>query len=135
MADTFELEICTPDKMLVREQVSDAQIPAANGYLGLLPGHAALLSELGTGEMSYTAEGRVRHLVINGGFLEVLRNHARVLTDAAERADEIDEARARVSLQRAQERLEKPVEGMDVARALNAMKRAEARLKAAARNK
>ncbi len=135
MADTFELEICTPDKMLVREQVSDAQIPAANGYLGLLPGHAALLSELGTGEMAYTAEGRVRHLVIHGGFLEVLRDHARVLTDAAERADEIDEARARVSLQRAQERLEKPVEGMDVARALNAMKRAEARLKAAARNK
>ncbi len=135
MADTFELEICTPDRLLARERVTDAQIPAANGYLGLLPGHAALMAELGTGEMSYTAEGRVRHLVIHGGFLEVLQDHARVLTDAAERADEIDDKRAQESLRRAQERLTKAAEGVDVARALNAMKRAEARLKAAARNK
>jgi F-type H+-transporting ATPase subunit epsilon len=135
MADTFELEICTPDRLLVREQVTDVQIPAANGYLGLLPGHAALLSQLGTGEMSYTSAGRVRHLVIHGGFLEVLGGNTRVLTDAAEMADEIDEKRARESLQRASERLAKPIEGMDVARALNAMRRAEARLKAAARSK
>ena len=131
MAETFELEIATPERLVVRDQVEEAQIPAANGYIGVLPGHAPLVSELATGELSYTSKGRRRFLAVNGGFVEVLSDRVRVLTDSAEKADEVDAARAQAALDRASERLARPDIGIDVARALNAMKRAEARLKAA----
>jgi F-type H+-transporting ATPase subunit epsilon len=132
MADTFQLEIATPERLLVQESVREAQIPAANGMLGILPEHAPLLSELGTGELSYTsAEGR-RSIVIAGGWVQVLHNHVRVLADRAETANEIDVARAEAALKRAQDRLNQPsAANIDVARALNAAKRAEARLAAA----
>jgi len=84
MADTFLLEVATPERLMVRENVSEAQIPAADGYLGILPGHAALLSELGSGVLSYSTEGRRRSLRIDGGWLEVSNDHARVLATAAE---------------------------------------------------
>ena len=58
MPETFLLEVATPERLLVREHVSEAQIPAANGYLGLLPGHASLLAELGSGELTYVIQGR-----------------------------------------------------------------------------
>ena len=131
MAGTFELEIATPDRLLVREQVTEAQIPALNGYIGVLPGHAALLSKLGTGDLTYVAGGRLRHLAISEGYLEVLDDHVRVLARVAEMADEIDLARAETALQRANERLHHPELGVDVGRALNAVKRAQARLDAA----
>jgi F-type H+-transporting ATPase subunit epsilon len=83
MADTFMLEVATPERLLVREQASEAQIPCANGYIGVLPGHAALLSELGSGELSYTAEGRRRSMQIEGGWVEVAQDHARVLANTA----------------------------------------------------
>ncbi len=84
MADTFLLEVATPERLMVRENVSEAQIPAANGYVGILPGHAALLSELGAGVLSYTAEGRRRSLKVEGGWLEVSNDQARVLATKAE---------------------------------------------------
>ena len=84
MADTFLLEVATPERLMVRENVSDAQIPAANGYVGILPGHAALLSELGSGVLSYTAGGHHRSLRVEGGWLEVKDDHARVLATAAQ---------------------------------------------------
>ena len=85
MADTFWLEVATPERLYVHEPVEEAQIPSANGYLGILPGHAALLSELGSGELSYTAEGgRRRALKIEGGWLEVHDNRVRVLATTAE---------------------------------------------------
>jgi F-type H+-transporting ATPase subunit epsilon len=130
MADTFELEIATPERLLVQQRVTEAQIPAAGGMIGILPQHAALLSEMGIGQLSYTGgEGR-RTLFVSGGWLQILNNHVRVLTDRAEMANEIDVARAEASLKRAQERLAQPT-NIDVARALNAMKRAEARMAAA----
>ena len=131
MADTFELELATPERLLMREQVSEAQIPGSNGYLGILPGHAPLLSELMPGYMSYTSGGRKFFLAIRGGFVEVLPDKVRVLADAAERAEEIDVQRAEAALKRAQERLTEPHVEIDVARALSAMHRAEARLEAA----
>ena len=85
MAETFLLEVATPESLLVRDNVTEAQIPAKGGYVGILPGHAALLSELGEGKLSYTAEGRRRALTVRGGWLEVSGNHVRVLADAAER--------------------------------------------------
>jgi F-type H+-transporting ATPase subunit epsilon len=130
MADTFDLEIATPERLLTRVHASEAQIPAANGYLGILPGHSPLLSELGIGEMSYTAAGRTRHLAIDGGWVEVAGDRVRVLATKAENADEIDEARAEAALKRAAERLSHPDIAVDIARALNAMKRAQSRLAA-----
>ena len=130
MAATFELEITTPERLLAREQVTEAQIPAAKGYLGILPGHSPLLGELGSGAMTYTSEGRERILAIDGGWVEVNEDHVRVLATTAENADEIDAARAESSLKRAMDRLSAPNVALDVARALNAAKRAHARLAA-----
>jgi F-type H+-transporting ATPase subunit epsilon len=134
MADTFELEVATPERLIVRERVREAQIPAENGYIGVLPGHAPLLSKLTTGDMSFVTDndGRRHHLAIHGGFVEVLPEHVRVLADLGERAEEIDVARAQEALKRAQQRLANPSLGVDVARALYAMHRAEARIAAAA---
>jgi F-type H+-transporting ATPase subunit epsilon len=131
MEETFELEVATPERLLVREHVTEAQIPVANGYIGVLAGHAPLLAALGTGTLSYVAGGRRRHMAVNGGWVEVVTAQVRVLADTAEHADEIDVQRAEAALRRAHERLLHPVPGLDVARALNALRRAQARLEAA----
>jgi F-type H+-transporting ATPase subunit epsilon len=131
MADTIQLEIATPDRLLVREQVSEVEVPGANGAMGILPGHAPLLSELGIGELSYVAQGHRRFLTISGGFVQVSQDHVRVLATSAEKADEIDVKRAEEELKRAEELLNKAPEGLDVARAINSMKRAQSRLQCA----
>jgi len=131
MAETFQLEVATPDRLLVREQVSEAEIPLDNGYIGVLPGHAPLLGEVGTGDLMYSAQGRRRHMAVDGGWVEVLGDHVRVLVDRAEKADEIDLARAEESRKRALDRLSRPPADLDVARALNALHRAQSRLDAA----
>ena len=130
MAETFDLEIATPERLLVREQVSEADIPLANGYIGVRPQHAPLLGELGADDLTYVAEGRRRHMAVSGGWVEVLDDHVRVVADKAEKADEIDAARAEESRKRALDRLSHPAEDLDVARALYALKRAQARLDA-----
>ncbi len=88
MPETFLLEVATPERLLVSEQVSEAQVPGANGYLGLLPGHASLLTELGSGELTYVTQGRRRRIRIDGGWLEVAEDRARVLAGSAEAAAE-----------------------------------------------
>ena len=133
MADTFLLEIATPERLVIHECVSEAQIPAANGYLGILPQHSPLLTELGIGEISYLIEGRRGAIAVEGGWVEVLPEHVRVLATSAEKASEIDVKRAEEALHRASERLAHPEENLDMARALNALKRAQARLDAAQR--
>ena len=127
----IELEVATPERLLVREQVTEVQVPGTNGYMGILPEHAPLLSQLGTGYLSYTAGGKRRYLSIHSGFVEVLPDHVRVLADLAERAEEIDIERARKALQRALNELENPSVGTDPAAALAAMQRAQARIAAA----
>jgi F-type H+-transporting ATPase subunit epsilon len=129
MPDSLELEVATPERLLVREDVTEVQVPGKNGYLGILPGHAALLGQLGTGSLSYVASGHRRYLAVAGGFLEVLPGHVRVLADVAERAEEIDVDRARAALQRAQEQ----IGGEDPAAALAAVERAQARIATAER--
>ncbi len=133
MAETFQLEVATPDRLLVREQVDEAEIPLVNGYIGVFPGHSPLLGEVGAGDLVYMAQGRRRHMAVVGGWVEVLGEHVRVLTDRAEKADEIDMARAEEARKRALDRLSHPVQDLDVARAMNALKRAQARLDAAGR--
>jgi F-type H+-transporting ATPase subunit epsilon len=88
MPETFLLEVATPERLLVSEQVSEAQVPGANGYVGLLPGHASLLTELGSGELTYTMQGRRRAIRIDGGWLEVSEDRARVLAGSAETTGE-----------------------------------------------
>ncbi len=132
MAQNFELEVATPERLVIREQVTEAQIPAKEGMIGVLPDHAALVGELGTGTLSYMQQDGKTSMVICGGFLEIRDNHVRVLADRAEKIDEIDLARAQAALKRSEERLAAPASaGVDVARALNAMHRAEARIAAA----
>jgi F-type H+-transporting ATPase subunit epsilon len=84
MADTFEIEIATPEKLVLRRQADYAEIPGKDGYMGVLPGHAALLSELGEGALSITLNGQTDTYAIHGGFVEVRDNHVRVLADRVE---------------------------------------------------
>ena len=84
MAETFEIEIATPEKLVARQQAETAQIPGKDGYMGVLPGHAPLLSELGAGQLSITLGGRTDNYNITGGYVEIRDNHVRVLADRAE---------------------------------------------------
>jgi F-type H+-transporting ATPase subunit epsilon len=128
MADTLELEVATPERELLKQQVSDVQIPGKNGYMGILPGHAPLLGLLGIGTLTCVSGGTRRYFSIHGGFLEVLEDHVRVLADVAEVSSEIDLERAKNALKRAQEQDINPALGVDPAEALNAMARAQARV-------
>lgn len=128
MAEPLQLEVVTPERLLVREDVDSVEIPGKTGYLGILPGHAALVARLGTGVLGYEAGGRRRNLAVCGGFIEVLPGHVRVLADVAERAEDIDVARAKAALKRAQENLAK---AEAIADADAAQDRAVARIAAA----
>ncbi len=130
MPELIELEIATPERLMVRENVSDVQIPGKDGYLGILPGHAALLGLLGTGVLSYGLEGRRRSLTVQGGFLEVLPEHVRVLANLAERAEDIDVTRAKADLKRAQDEVSNPNSNVDPQVALDALALAQARIDA-----
>ncbi len=134
MAEAFDIEIATPERLLAREKAIRAQIPAKEGYIGVLPDHAPLLSELGIGALTYTTPGDQRFsLAIRGGFLEINNNVVRVLTDIGEKAHEIDVARAEKDLKQAQDAVINPALGMDIAAALIAVRHAEARIEAARR--
>ena len=131
MADTFEIEIATPERLIVRETVVRAQIPGKDGYFGILPDHAAMVSELGIGTLTYATPQGGRYVVaVHGGYLDVLDNHVRVLSDIAEPGVEIDVNRAQRALERASQELTNPSEGADPASALASVMRAEARLAA-----
>jgi len=128
MADTFQLEIVTPEKMVVRDVAEECQIPGKNGYLGILPGHAPLITELAVGEISYRNGGYTNRLAVAWGFAEVLPDKVTILAEKAERADEINVQRAREAKQRAEERLKSGNTEVDFARAESALQRAETRL-------
>ncbi len=128
MADTFLLEIATPEKLVVANPATEAEIPGAGGTLGILPGHAALISEVEPGPLYYVMDGRRQHVAVGKGWVEVTQERVRVLVDTCESAEEIDTARAEAAFKRAAERLTTVKEDVDQARAVNAYKRAEARL-------
>src|SRR3954469_17590350 len=98
MADTFQLEVATPEHMFVNEQVTEAEIPGKNGYMGILAGHAPLLSALAPGLLTYGSGGSKRVLVVDGGFVEVFENSVRVLADHADPANEVNADAARRQL-------------------------------------
>jgi F-type H+-transporting ATPase subunit epsilon len=128
----LQLNIVSPDRLVVRDSVSGVTVPGKNGYIGVLPGHAPLLSELAPGELTYTSQGVKHYLSVNWGFAEVLPNRVIVLVQSAERAEEIDVERAQKARQRAEERLKRFLDPeIDMERAREALRRAMARLEAA----
>jgi F-type H+-transporting ATPase subunit epsilon len=132
MADAIELEIVTPERQLVKELVTEAQIPAKAGYIGVLPGHAPLLSLLGSGVLSYVPQsGQRKAMAIHRGFVEVLPDCIRVLADLAEFSTEIDLEKARAGLKTAMEHLNNQAAATDPAVALAESELAQARVAAA----
>jgi len=134
MADTFTLEVVTPERKVVLETVNEAQIPVLGGYIGVLPGHTPLLAEMGIGELSYHVGHRVLSCTAFGGFVEVLADRVIVLADTAERAEEINVARAEAARDRAQKRLANLNDpNLDWKRAEEDLNRAQVRLQVAAK--
>lgn len=132
MADTFQLEIVTPEKRVVDTAAEEVQIPGKNGYLGVLPGHAPLITELSVGEIKFRAGGQEQRLAVAWGFAEVLPEKVTILAESAERPNEINVERARKAKDRAEQRLVSGDTEVDVDRALDALHRAETRLEVAA---
>lgn len=132
MADTFTIEIATPERLLAREQAVRAQIPCQEGYIGVLPDHAPLLACLGIGALTFTTPADQRFaMAIRSGYLEILDNTVRVLTDVAEKGHEVDVTKAEKELKKAQEDMLNPALGIDIASALSAARHAQARIDAA----
>ncbi len=131
MADTFKLEIVTPEKKVVDTAVEDVQIPAKSGYLGVLPGHAPLIAELAVGEISFHDASGESRLAVAWGFVEVLPDKVTILAETAERPSEIDVDRARKSKARAEQMLTSGDMNVDVDRALDSLHRAETRIEVA----
>jgi F-type H+-transporting ATPase subunit epsilon len=133
MADTFKLEIVTPEKKVVDTVAEEIQIPGKNGYLGVLPGHAPLITELAVGEITFRENSSEQRLAVAWGFAEVLPDKVTILAETAERPSEIDVDRASKAKARAEQRLASGDTTVDVERALDALHRADTRLEVAAK--
>ena len=131
MADTFEIEIVTPEKLVVKDVAEEAQIPGKSGYLGILPGHAPLITELAVGEISYKLGAQTKHVSVAWGFAEVLPTKVTILAETAERPDEIDVARAERSKQRCEAELHSGATDLDYDGLQAAIERADTRIEVA----
>ena len=131
MADTLQLEIVTPDRLLVNEQVEEVQLPGKSGYMDALPQHAPLITELMPGELTYRRGGSVSRLAVSWGFAEVLPDKVTILAQTAERPEEINVQRAQEAKRRAEEELQHPKPDTDYDAALAALQRADVRLQVA----
>jgi F-type H+-transporting ATPase subunit epsilon len=131
MPDTLQLEIVTPEKMVVKDVADEIQIPGKSGYLGVLPGHAPLITELAVGEITYRNPAGAHHLCVAWGFAEVLPDKVTILAETAERPQEIDVSRAEKAKQRAEQRLKAGGAELDYPRAEAALQRAETRIEVA----
>jgi F-type H+-transporting ATPase subunit epsilon len=127
------LLVVSADRSLVNETVDEVEIPGSEGYFGVLPGHTPLLALLGTGELWYRRGNEKTYLLIAGGFAEVQPDRVTILAQVAERAEEIDIARAEASKRRAEERLSSPTADMDFERARVALLKSLVRLQVASR--
>ena len=137
LPEAIELIVVTPERQLLRERVVEVQLPGADGYLGVLPGHAPLMTEIGIGELSYhdVTGKESAHLALVRGFAEVLPDRVTVLAETAERAEEIDLARAEAARARAQKRLASGDTNIDWDRASVALQRALIRIQVATKNR
>lgn len=135
MHESLALEVVTPERRLVGNlAVKSLVVPATSGYLGVLPGHAPIVVNLGVGVVKYRlvdSPNRFSRMAISGGFLEVFEDRATLLAETAELAEDIDVMRARAAKERAEQRLREKAAGTDYARAEVALRRALNRLRAA----
>jgi F-type H+-transporting ATPase subunit epsilon len=130
---SLALEIVTPDRAIVSQQVDEVELPGSDGYFGVLPGHTPLLASLQVGEMWYRVGQQKHYLAIAFGFAEVLPDRVTVLAQIAERAEDIDVSRAETAKQRAEQRVARPQADMDFERARVALLKALTRLQVASR--
>ena len=130
---SLELQIVTPERLLLREQVDEVEIPGSEGYFGVLPGHTPLLASLAVGELWYRKGQEKTYLSIAFGFAEVLPDRVTILARLAERADEIDVERAEAALKRAEQRLAQQQSDVDYERARMALLKSLTRLQVSAR--
>ena len=130
---SLQLNIVSAERSLVDEPVDEVEIPGADGYFGVLPGHTPLLALLGLGELWYRQGSEKHFLLIAFGFAEVQPDRVTILAQVAEKPDEIDVARAEAAKKRAEERLAQPVADMDFERARIAMLRSLIRLQVSTR--
>ena len=129
----IELQVVTPERLIVNEQVDEIQVPGAEGYFGVLPGHTPFLAALAVGEMWFRKGQETFFLSIAGGFAEVLPDRVTLLATLAERAEDIDISRAEAAKQRAEQRLHQPIAEVDHERARIALQKALSRLGVASR--
>ncbi len=136
-AEAIELIVVTPEKQLLRQSAVEVQLPGAEGYLGILPGHAPLMTELGIGELSYhdSSGKESAHLAIIRGFAEVLPDRVTLLAETAEFAAEIDLARAEAARARAEKHLASGDPNIDWDRASVALQRAVIRIQVARKHR
>jgi F-type H+-transporting ATPase subunit epsilon len=131
----LRLEFVTPERLIAHDEVDEVQLPLAEGYAGVLPGHAPMLAMLQTGQMWYRKGGETFFAFVSGGFVEVTGERVSVLARIAERAEDIDLERAEASKRRAEERVHRPSMEMDAERARIALLRAISRLDIASRRR
>lgn len=125
----IRFELATPTRLVVSEEVDEVVAPGVEGYFGVLPGHVPFLTSLGSGEVAYRRARAEEYVAVSGGFAEVRGDRVIVLTESAERPEEIDRERALRARQRAERRLSgKTAEAIDYARAVAALTRALTRL-------
>ena len=129
----IQLHIVSPDRSLVNETVDEVEIPGADGYFGVLPGHTPLMALLGTGELWYRQGSEKVYLSIAFGFAEVQPDRVTILAQIAEKADEIDVVRAEAAKKRAEERLAQATADMDSERARIALLKSLIRLQVSTR--
>jgi F-type H+-transporting ATPase subunit epsilon len=135
LPEAIELQIVTPQRHVLQETVQAIEIPGKEGYLGILPGHAPLITELGIGILAYRKSGETRYLTIIEGYAEVLPDRVIVLAEISEKAEEIDVARSRAARQRAEAELaQKSAGSPEWQQERLAVERAVVRLQAAGRH-
>ncbi len=131
MAETFQFEIVTPERLVVKDVAEEMQVPGRTGYLGILPGHAPLITELAVGEITYRSGGFTRRLAVAWGFAEVLPDKVTILAETAERPEEIDVERARRAKAKAEAQLSSGDPATDYPRSLAALAQAKNRIEVA----
>lgn len=134
LPEKISLEIVTPERQVIKALVDEVTLPATQGYIGVLPGHAPLLTTLSVGIVSYRQKDKKQHLFLSGGFAEILPNKIIVLAQIVEKPEEIDTERAKSSKQRAEQRLSSKDKNIDVDRVMASLKRALARLEVSSKS-
>jgi len=131
----MKLEIITAERVVYSDDVDLVVAPGSEGELGILPLHAPLMTSLQPGEIRVRKDGEDVFLAVSGGFLEMMANKVTILADAAERSDEIDEARVQEAIKRAEERLAMRASDMDMEIAVASLRRSQTRLKVVQRRR